>query len=64
MQTFDLDALWERADREFENRKSEMLSALAVSSEQQQRRSGARGVQSHVGSVTRRQQGRRDAKNR
>ena len=28
MQIFDLDALRERADHEFENRKSEMLSAL------------------------------------
>jgi hypothetical protein len=64
MQRFDLDALRERADHEFENRKSEMLSALAARSEQQRGRSGAKGVQSHVGSVTRRQQGRRDTKNR
>ena len=64
MQRFDLDALRERADHEFENRKTEMLSALAARSEQQLGRSGAKGVQSHVGSVTRRQQGRRDTKNR
>jgi hypothetical protein len=49
MQRFDLDALRERADHEFENRKSEMLSALAARSEQQPGRSGAKGVQSHVG---------------
>ena len=64
MQRFDLDALRERADHEFENRKSEMLSALAARSEQQRGRSGSKGVQDHVGSVTRRQQGRRDTKNR
>jgi hypothetical protein len=64
MQTFNLDALRERADHEFENRKSEMLSALAVSGEQQRGRSGAKRIQSHVGSVTRQQQGRRDTKNR
>ena len=64
MQMFDLDALRDRADHEFEKRKSEMLSALAGRGEQQQGRSGAKGVQSHVGSVMRRQQGRRDTKNR
>jgi hypothetical protein len=64
MQTFNLDALRERADHEFENRKSEMLSALAVRGEQQQGRSGAKRIQSHVGSVTRQRQGKRDTKNR
>jgi hypothetical protein len=64
MQMFNLDALRERADHEFESRKSEMLSALTASSERQRGRSGAKGVQSHVESVTRRQQGRRDTKNR
>jgi hypothetical protein len=63
-QMFDLDALRERADHEFEKRKSEMLSALAARGEQQRGRSGEKRIQSHVGSVTRRQQGRRDTKNR
>jgi hypothetical protein len=63
-QTFNLDALRERADHEFENRKSEMLSALTARGEQQAGRSGEKRIQSHVGSVTRRQQGRRDTKNR
>jgi hypothetical protein len=62
--TFNLDALRERADHEFENRKSEMLSALAARGEQQRGRSGEKRIQSHVGSVTRRQQGIRDTKNR
>jgi hypothetical protein len=64
MQKFDLDALRERADHEFENRKSEMLSALAARGEQQRGSSGEKRIQSHVGSVTRRQQGIRDTKNR
>jgi hypothetical protein len=62
--TFNLDALRERADHEFENRKSEMLSALAARGEQQRGRSGEKRIQSRVGSVTRRQQGIRDTKNR
>jgi len=62
--TLNMDALQERADRELESRKSEVLSALAVHGEQQAQKSGARHIQSHVGSVNRRQQGRRDTKNR
>ena len=62
--TLNIDALQERANQEPASRKSEALSALAAYGEQQKRRSGARGVQSHVGSVNRRQQGRRDSKNR
>ena len=63
-QTFNMDALRERADHEFENRRSEILSALAARGEQQSGRSGEKRIQSHVGSATRRQQGRRDRKNR
>jgi hypothetical protein len=62
--TLNMDALRERADRELESRKSEVLSALAVHGEQQAQKSGARHIQSHVGSVNRRQQGRRDTKSR
>jgi len=62
--TLNIDALQERANQEPASRKSEALSALAAYGEQQKRRSGARGVQSHVGAVNRRQQGRRDSKNR
>jgi hypothetical protein len=62
--TLNMDALRERADRELESRKNEVLSALAVHGEQQAQKSGARHIQSHVGSVNRRQQGRRDTKNR
>jgi hypothetical protein len=62
--TLNMDALRERADRELESRKTEVLSALAVYGEQQAQKSGARHIQSHVGSVNRRQQGRRDTKNR
>ena len=62
--TLNMDALKERANQEPASRKNEALSALAAYGEQQKRRSGARGVQSHVGSVNRRQQGRRDSKNR
>jgi hypothetical protein len=61
--TLNMNALRERADREFESRKSEVLSALAVRGEQQRGQSGERRIQSHVGSVTRRQQARRDTKN-
>ena len=60
----NIDALQERANQEPASLKSEALSALAAYGEQQKRRSGARAVQSHVGSVNRRQQGRRDSKNR
>ena len=62
--TLNMDALRERADRELESRKSQVLSALAVHGEQQAQKSGARHIQSHVGSVNRRQQARRDTKNR
>jgi len=62
--TLNMAALRERADRKFESRKSRVLSALAVHGEQQGQKSGARHIQSHVGSVNRRQQGRRDSKNR
>ena len=62
--TLNMDALQERADRELESRKSHVLSALAVRGEQQGQKSGARQIHSHVGSVNRRQQGRRDSKNR
>ena len=62
--TLNIDALQERANQEAASRNSEALSALAAYGEQQKRRSGARGVQSHVGSVNRRQQRRRDSKNR
>ena len=58
--TLNMDAL----DRELESRKSQVLSALAVHGEQQAQKSGARHIQSHVGSVNRRQQRRRDTKNR
>jgi hypothetical protein len=62
--TLNMNALRERADRGLESRKSEVLSALAVHGEQQAQKSGARHIQSHVGSANRRQQGRRDTKNR
>jgi hypothetical protein len=62
--TRNMDALRERADRELESRKSQALSVLGVRGEQQGQKSGARHIQSHVGSVTRRQQARRDTKNR
>jgi hypothetical protein len=61
--TLNIDALQERANQEPASVKNEALSALAAYGEQQKRRSGARAVQSHVGSVNRRQQGRRDSKN-
>jgi hypothetical protein len=64
MKTLNQDALRESADHEFGNRKSEMQSALAVRGEQERGRSGAKRIQSHVGSVTRQQQGKRDTKNR
>jgi len=62
--TLNMHALQERANQEPVSRKSEDLSALAAYGEQQKSRSDARGVQSHVGSVNRRQQGRRDTKSR
>jgi hypothetical protein len=61
--TLNMDALRERADRELESRKSEVLAALVVHGEQQALKSGATHIQSHAGSVNRRQQGRRDTKN-
>jgi hypothetical protein len=62
--TLNMDALRQRADRELESRKTQVLSSLGVRGEQQGQKSGARHIQSHVGSATRRQQGRRDSKNR
>ena len=62
--SLNIEAFRERADRELESRKSKVLSAMAVRGEQQGQKSGARHIQSHVGSANRRQQGRRDTKNR
>lgn len=59
-----LKTLQARADAERESRERRVLSAISVRGEQQANKSGARRVQSHVGSATRRQQGRRDSKNR
>jgi hypothetical protein len=58
------DAARERADREVESRNSHVRSAMAVQGEQQGGKSGAKRIQSHVGSATRRQQAKRDTKNR
>jgi hypothetical protein len=62
--SLDMDALQERADREPERRKRQLLPALALRGEQQAQKSGATHIQSHVGSVTRRKQTIRDMKNR
>ena len=62
--TLNMDALRERDDREVENRKSQSRSALGLRGEQQAQKSGAKHIQSHVGSVTRRNQIKRDTKNR
>ena len=59
----ELDAAQERAARELESSKSHVLSALAVRGELQGGKSGAKRIQSHVGSATRRQQSRRETKN-
>lgn len=61
----NMEGLQERADRELEKRKTHVLTAMnsALRGEQQGQKSGARRIQSHVGSVTRRQQARRDTKN-
>jgi len=59
----DVNAARERVDRELVSRKSHVLSAMAVRGEQQGGKSGARRIQSHVGSATRRQQRKRDTKN-
>jgi len=53
----------ERAARELESRNSHVQAAIAVRGEQQGGKSGAKRIQSHVGSATRRQQARRDKKN-
>jgi len=53
----------EREDRELTSRNSHVLSAMAVRGEQQGGKSGAKRIQSHVGSATRRRQARRDTKN-
>ena len=58
-----VNAAQERAAREFESRKSHVLSAMAVRGEQQGGKSGSKRIHSHIGSVTRRQQKRRDTKN-
>ena len=60
----NMDALQKRDNKEFSDRKTESLSALIDHGRQQMSKSGARGVQGHVGSANRRQQGRRDGKNR
>jgi hypothetical protein len=62
--TLNMDALRERADRELESRKRQLLPALGLRGEQQRQKSGATHIQSHVGSVTRRKQTIRDTKNR
>ena len=59
----NVTAAQERVDRTLESRKSHLRSAMAVRNEQQGGKSGAKRIQSHVGSATRRQQGRRDTKN-
>ena len=64
MQKLNLISLQDRADHEIERRKKHALSAIAVRGEQQGGKSGSRRIQSHIGSATRRQQGRRDSKNR
>jgi hypothetical protein len=53
----------EREDRELKSRNSHVQSAMAVRGEQQGGKSGARRIQSHVGSATRRRQAKRDTKN-
>jgi len=62
--TLNMDGLRERADRKLESRKSHVQSAMALRGEQQGQKSGAKHIQSHVGSVTRRNQAKRDTKNR
>jgi hypothetical protein len=62
--TSSLKGLQELAKAERQSRERHVLSAIAVRGEQQSQKSGARRVQSHVGSSARRQQGRRDSKNR
>jgi hypothetical protein len=53
----------EREDRQLKSRNSHVLSAMAVRGEQQGGKSGAKRIQSHVGSATRRRQAKRDTKN-
>jgi hypothetical protein len=62
--TSSLKGLQERANAERQGRERHVLSAIAVRGEQQGNKSGVKRIQSHVGSATRRQQGRRDSKNR
>jgi hypothetical protein len=57
------DGMQDRAERELESRRSHVLSAFAVRGEQQNRRSGAKRIEGHVQSQTRRQQAKRDTKN-
>ena len=63
VRALNVKAARERTDRQLESRKSRVLSAMAVRGEQQGGKSGERRIQSHIGSATRRQQGRRDSKN-
>ena len=60
----NIHALHKRDDKEISSLKHGSLSALIDHGQQQMSKSGARGVQGHVGSANRRQQGRRDSKNR
>jgi len=53
----------EREARQLKSRNSHVQSAMAVRGEQQGGKSGARRIQSHVGSATRRRQAKRDTKN-
>ena len=62
-QALKASAAKERAARELESRNSQVQSAIAVRGEQQGGKSGAKRIQSHVGSATRRQQAKRDTKN-
>lgn len=62
-QALNATAAREREAREMKSRKSHVQSAIGVRGEQQGGKSGAKRVQSHVGSATRRQQARRDTKN-
>jgi hypothetical protein len=60
----NMEALQQRVDQEVVSQKSHVLSALGLRGEQQGQKSGAKHIQSHVGSVNRKKQGRRDTKNR
>jgi hypothetical protein len=62
-QALNASAARERAARELKSRDSHVQSAIGVRGEQQGGKSGAKRIQSHVGSAARRQQARRDKKN-